>query len=132
MANGLNSDKVQDVSFDGKGNLWVLANGVVNLIDTVTDKVTIVELPGQGKMKLISKMQSDKEGNLWVATDSRLFRLTAVADQIVMSEITLPLPSPTEVLAMIEVEDELWLTMPETLAIIKKDDMTLRSYGVIE
>nr|WP_320976806.1 two-component regulator propeller domain-containing protein [Bacteroides intestinalis] len=128
MANGLSSDKVQDVSFDGKGNLWVLANGVVNLIDTVTDKVTIVELPGQGKMKLISKMQSDKEGNLWVATDSRLFRLTAVADQIVMSEITLPLPSPTEVLAMIEVEDELWLTMPETLAIIKKDDMTLRSY----
>ncbi|MGB0523166.1 MAG: two-component regulator propeller domain-containing protein [Flammeovirgaceae bacterium] len=74
MANGLNSNFIQDVKIDAKGNYWILSIGGVSLYDGTVCKplVTAANEP----LGVCLQAAFDKAGNVWaVSFDRGVYRM---------------------------------------------------------
>jgi signal transduction histidine kinase/AraC-like DNA-binding protein/streptogramin lyase/AmiR/NasT family two-component response regulator len=120
-ADGLAGNFVYHIVFDHQDNVWALVyNTGIDKINTQTNQIThipIPELPGGAKPILI---ECDNDGYIWVAFRGGVIRIEATTLQM---ETILFANHSAEPLAMIEVDNNIWVSSSNGIWIVNKKEL---------
>lgn len=118
---------------DRENNLWVLSNNHhIDRINLTTGTILpiekITDIPHIDSYAVIS----DSEGNIWISTSDNLLKLSVNKGNISTQSIPLSRVLSTEVFAMDEGENEIWLTTSEGLFIVEKESLKVHRIRISE
>lgn len=130
---GLYSNDIYQLALDRENNLWVLSNNHhIDRINLTTGTILpiekITDIPHIDSYAVIS----DSEGNIWISTSDNLLKLSVNKGNISTQSIPLSRVLSTEVFAMDEGENEIWLTTSEGLFIVEKESLKVHRIRISE
>lgn len=133
QAQGLYSNDIYQLTLDRENYLWVLANNHhIDRINLTTKTILPIEkiigIPNVDAYAIIS----DSAGNIWISSSDNLLKLSVHYGHVTTEKIKLSAILPTEVFAMDEVEDEIWLTTSEGLFMVNKESLNVRRIRISE
>ena len=132
-AQGLYSNDIYQLALDRENHLWVLANNHhIDRINLTTKTILPIEkitgIPNVDAYAVIS----DSVGNIWISSSDHLLKLSVNHGHVTTEKIKLSAMLPTEVFAMDEVEDEIWLTTSEGIFMVNKESLNVHRLRVSE
>lgn len=130
---GLYSNDVYRIAMDKEMNLWVLVNNHrIDYINLATRTVHPVEQLQSGSMLDADCLIGDSKGRIWISTRNELFRIEMNQGERIVHSVPLENAPSSEVYAMTEVGETLWLTTSEGILIVHKESLNVQHIGTTE
>ncbi|MDR2915885.1 MAG: response regulator, partial [Tannerella sp.] len=129
----LYNNDVYSIAMDSENNLWALVNNShIDYINLTTRTVHPISQLRNSMNIDADFLFGDSTGRIWISTSNELFRITMNDGEMAVQSARLTNSHSSEVYAMAEVGEELWLTTSEGLFIVHKDTLKVQHIGTTE
>lgn len=130
--NGLSGMFVNQLVPDRDGNVWVLLynNAGINKINMETREVTRVNLADIPESESINYILCDDSGNIWAGFRGGVMRFSQGKKQ---PDVTsLGRFNNNEILSMIEVQQDIWISTTDGIWVVNKESMDARRLNLMD
>jgi len=129
--NGLSSNNIDQIIFDGVGNLWALNhNGKLDRLNMLEEKVENFPLPDLEDSSTPNYMIHDLDGNIWVGCRNKVVHINPVTYQT--KTIVFEDANDAQVMSLVEVGDKIWASSTEGLWITDKNDFSVQHISITD
>lgn len=130
--NGLSGMSVSQLVPDHDGNLWVLLynNGGINKINTRTREITRVSIGNLSGKEYLNYLICDSSGTVWAGFSNGIMRFTSGKEKPEVA--SLGKFGYKEVLSMIEVGKDIWVSTTDGVWTVDKKTMKTRQLNVMD
>lgn len=122
--NGLNSNRVSSLCFDGHGYLWTISDRTLTKLRLKDKKVETLSLEKDGVALRPSLMAIDKEGNAWATDGYLLFKISASPQGMTAEGIFLSSSPSEEALAIAVIDNEIWVSTSGGLYMVDRKHLS--------
>lgn len=124
--NGLPDNFINQIVEDKEGNVWVLLyNKGICKINVETESIEEVSINCDNQPNFIL---ADRNGLIWVAIKNGVVNINP--KNINTETIKLDISNNSEILALHEVEDDIWVSTTEGVWVLNKDSQDLRKLNI--
>ena len=128
-SNGLQSNNIDQIVVDKKGNIWALNHtNEIDIIGVSTGKVTRFPILAYSRGSKPDHMINDSEGNIWIGFRNGVVRIGAAGG----SPKTVAFKDAENALvkSLLQVGNRIWITSTEGIWIIDKDDFSIHHISI--
>lgn len=129
--NGLPGMFINQLIPDHEGNIWMLLyNKGITKINTGSREITVVPVHDIGGSESLNYILCDGEGVIWAGFRQGVMRFVPGSDS--PDVVVLESSGQNEILSIIEVEQDIWVSSTGGLWIIQKETMDVRRFHVMD